>query len=143
MKTCKEAVDLIKRFEGLRLRAYKCPADVWTIGYGSTLGVQDGMIISAHEAGEFLERDLKRFEGGVTRLCGAVAQPNQFGALVSFAFNLGLGALQRSTLRQKVLRGDHSDVPAEFMKWTRGGGRILPGLVKRRAAEAELYASAQ
>jgi len=85
-----------------------------------------------------LKRDLVRFEIGVNTLCPNLKQ-NQFDALVSFAFNLGLGALQRSTLRMKVNRGEWDHVPAEFNKWVRGGGRMLPGLVKRRKEEAELF----
>jgi len=137
MRVSPRGIALIKKYEGLRLKAYYCSANVLTIGYGSTgKHVSPGMVITKEEAEDLLRKDLIRFELGVSNLCPRVNQ-NQFDALVSFAFNLGLGALQRSTLRMKVNRGD--EVAGEFMKWVRGGGRILPGLVKRREAEAALY----
>jgi len=141
MRTCPESINIIKKYEGLRLKPYLCPAGLKTIGYGHVIlpGENFGDSISEQVAQGLLEADLKRFERGVSNLCRGVAHPMKFGALVSFAFNLGLGALQRSTLRQKVLRGEDDEVPAEFLKWVRGGGRILPGLVKRRVAEAALW----
>lgn len=139
MRISPRGIALIKKYEGLRLKAYYCSANVLTIGYGSTgKHVTPGMTISREEAEELLIKDLVRFELGVMKLCPRVNQ-HQFDALVSFAFNLGLGALQRSSLRMKVNRGEFDNVPAEFMKWVRGGGRILPGLVKRREEEANLF----
>jgi lysozyme len=130
---------LIKRSEGLRLKAYRCPAGVATIGYGSTGNhVAMGMTITEAEAEALLRKDLERFERGVVAMAGEMT-PGQFSALVSFAFNLGLGALQKSTLLKKHLAGDHAGAAAEFAKWNKAGGRVLPGLVTRRADEADLY----
>lgn len=130
---------LIKSSEGLRLKAYRCPADVPTIGYGSTgPHVRMGMTITEAEAEALLRKDLARFEAGVVKLAGPMT-PGQFSALVSFAFNLGLGALGKSTLLKKHKAGDFAGAKAEFAKWNRAGGRVLAGLTKRRAAEAELY----
>lgn len=130
---------LIKRSEGLRLKAYKCPADVPTIGYGSTgPHVRMGMTITEAEAEALLRKDLERFEQGVVAMGGQMT-PGQFSALVSFAFNLGLNALRKSTLLKKHLAGDYEGAAQEFAKWNRAGGRVLPGLVTRRADEAALY----
>lgn len=130
---------LIKRSEGLRLKAYRCPADVPTIGYGSTgPHVRMGMTITEDEAERLLREDLERFERGVVEMAGEMT-PGQFSALVSFAFNLGLGALKKSTLLRKHLAGDYAGAAGEFGKWTLAGGKRLPGLVTRRADEAALY----
>ena len=137
--TGRAGLELIKHFEGLRLEAYLCPAGVWTIGYGSTRGVIESMTITETEAEAMLRRDLLTAERSVLRLVNVPLTHNQFDALVSFTFNLGGGALQRSTLRRKVNREDHEDVPAELLKWNRAGGKISRGLIRRRQAEAELY----
>lgn len=130
---------IVKDSEGLRLTAYKCPADVWTIGYGSTgAHVKPGLTITAERAEELLREDLARFEAWVAENC-APATDDQFSALVSFAFNVGTGALKESTLRRKHLEGDYAGAAAEFARWNKGGGRVLPGLVTRRAKEAALY----
>ncbi len=130
---------LIKQFEGLRLKAYKCPAGVVTIGYGSTgPHVKMGFTITETEAEALLREDLERFERGVVAMAGKIT-PGQFSALVALAFNIGLGAFGTSTLLKKHLAGDYAVAAEQFSRWTRGGGRILPGLVKRRAAERALY----
>lgn len=132
-------LDIVKRSEGLRLKAYVCPAGVLTIGYGSTGShVKPGMVITAEQAEALLKDDLRRFEDGVAKLA-KVATDNQFSAMVSFAFNVGLEALKTSTLLRKHNEGDHAGAKAEFGKWVRGGGKVLPGLVTRRADEADLY----
>lgn len=134
-----KALQLIKDFEGLRLKAYKCPADVWTIGYGSTgPHVREGFTITEEQAELLLTEDLRRFERGVANMGGEMTQA-QFGAMVSLAFNVGLGAFGGSTLLRKHLAGDHEGAAEQFARWNKGGGRVLPGLVKRRAAEAKLY----
>lgn len=142
-----DGVALIQRFEGLRLAPYLCPAQVWTIGYGATYG-PDGQRVTRHtpsiteaEANALLERDLGRFAPGVDRLVTVAVTPEQRAALVSFAFNLGLGALKSSTLLRRVNGMEWTDVPDQFRRWVFGGGRKLPGLVARREAEAALWLS--
>ncbi len=130
---------IIKRYEGCELKAYLCPAGVPTVGYGHTgPDVKLGMVIDEAQAEALLKQDLARFERAVARLC-PVATDNQFSALVSFAFNVGEEALRASTLRRKHNEGDYAGAQAEFARWNKAGGRVLQGLVKRRAAEAELY----
>ncbi|WP_324807246.1 lysozyme [Sphingomonas sp. LY29] len=130
---------LVKVSEGLRLGAYRCPADVPTIGYGSTgAHVKMGMTITEAEAEKLLLEDLSRFEKGVAEMGGKMTQ-GEFDALVSFAFNLGLGALSNSTLLKKHKAGDRKGAALEFKRWVNAGGRKLPGLVKRREAERKLY----
>ncbi len=133
---------LIKSSEGLRLTAYLCPANVATIGYGSTgPHVRMGMTITEAEAEALLRKDLVRFEQAVRDMAGTMTQ-GQYDALVSFAFNLGANALKGSGLMRKHLAKDYSGAGAEFSKWVNAGGRQLPGLVTRRAAEAALYKGA-
>ncbi len=131
--------DLIKRFEGCRLKAYRCPAGVWTIGYGHTgASVKEGLLITQHQADIILESDLTKFEEAVEEWMPG-ASSNQFSALVSFAFNLGINALIKSTLRKKFLAADVGGAADEFLRWNKAGGKVLPGLVKRRKAERELF----
>lgn len=142
--TGQKGKDLIKSFEGLRLKAYPDPATggmPWTIGYGHTIGVKPGDIITEAQADTFLDSDLARFERAVNNLCPTTTQ-NQFDALVSFAFNLGAANLEESTLRKKHNAGDFSGAKAEFAKWNRAAGKEMAGLTRRRAAEAQLYGSA-
>jgi lysozyme len=144
MKTSAKGIALIKEHEGKRLKAYLCPAGVWTIGYGHTTGagspaVREGMKITAAEADAILVRDLGIFERGVLNAVKVPLTQGQFDALVSFAFNCGIGALQKSTLLRKLNAGNYDAVPAELMKWTRAGGKVLPGLVRRRREEAALW----
>lgn len=137
----KDGIELIKRTEGVRLKAYKCPAGKWTIGYGHTKGVTEGMTITQKQAEEFLQEDLATFENGVLKLVAPQQlTENQKASLVSFAYNVGLGNFQKSTLLKKV-KADPSDpsIYDEFMKWVNGGGKKLAGLVMRREAEAALY----
>jgi len=144
-------VDLVKSFEGLFLEAYLCPAGVWTIGYGHT-GIEhrDGTVkkgrsITPEEAAVLLKSDLTKFAQGVeSKLLPrprAEITDNMFGALVSFAFNLGLGNLERSTLLQRVNARAYLEAVPEFRKWNRAGGRVLRGLTRRRASEANLFCS--
>jgi len=147
-RRCNEdGLRIIRAFEGFYPGPYICPAGVWTIGYGATRD-RFGRPVSRetppvdHETADaMLERDVRDSEIAVARLLPVPLTGNQFSALVSFTFNLGSGSLQRSTMRQKILRGDHDEVPAELAKWVRGGGRVLPGLVRRRRAEGVLYAT--
>lgn len=140
MRTINKAgLDIVRDFEGLRLKAYICPAGVLTIGYGSTgPHVKPGMVITADQATDLLVKDLARFERFVEEHGGSCTD-NEFSALVSFAFNVGCGALEESTLLRLHRAGKKDAAADQFGRWTKGGGRVLPGLVKRRAAEAALY----
>lgn len=144
MKTNDTGRNLIKRWESLRLEAYLCPAGVPTIGYGHTGDVKLGDKITAHQADAILDLDLDKFERGVEKLCPGVNE-NQFAALVSFAFNLGLNALAISGLRTHLLAGRLDAASKEFKKWCHAkvNGKLvaLPGLVKRRADEEALFLS--
>lgn len=138
----KAGLDLVKSFEGLKLRAYLCPAKVWTIGYGSTgPHVTPGKVITEAQANDLLQDDLDRFEKAVTRLVTVPLTQHQYDALVSFAFNVGISALERSTLLKRVNAKLFDQAKAEFAKWNRAGGRPLAGLTRRRAAEAALFGS--
>lgn len=141
MKLSPAGLALIKAQEGLRTRAYLCPAGRWTIGYGSTgPDVWPGMTISAGEAEARLERDLERFEAAVAQAALPASQ-NQYDAMVSLAFNIGIEAFLRSTLLRRHRAGDVEGAAAEFGRWVNAKGRRLPGLVRRRAAERALYLS--
>jgi lysozyme len=131
--------DLIKQFEGLRLEAYRCPAGVWTIGYGHTGDVREGMKITEHQADPILDVDLDIFERGVKSMLTVPLNENQFSALVSLAFNIGLGAFRDSTLLKRVNAGLPNAAAKEFSRWVHAKGKVLPGLVSRREAEAKLF----
>lgn len=137
------ALALIRQWEGLRLTAYQDVAGVWTIGYGSTRDVRPGMRISETEAVARLRADLAVAEGAVERLVDVDLNDNQFGALVSFVFNVGQGAFAGSTLLKRLNAGDYEAVPGELAKWNKArvGGKLQPvaGLSNRRAAEAGLW----
>ena len=140
-----EGIALIKRFEGFSPEIYICPSGWPTIGYGHVVRddererFTDGIDEAAAEA--LLCRDAETAERAVLRLIRVPLDDGRFDALGSFTFNLGAGALQRSTLRRKVNRGEHDAVPHEFRRWVWAGGRKLKGLVRRREAEAEFYMS--
>ena len=157
MKVSPAAIHMIKHHEGVRIRPYRCPALLWTVGVGHvidpshaavkyeerrTLPIPEGWdrILTMGEVDAILAQDLGRFERGVARLCPAVVgHQGRFDALVSFSFNVGLGNLQRSSLRMKHNRGDFEEAAAEFMKWSKAGGKVLKGLVNRRLDEQRLY----
>lgn len=141
MKTSEKAIELIKSFESLRLKAYKCPAGVWTIGYGHTKDVKASMVISQQQAEILLREDLAQIESEVNKMTTYVElSQEQFSALVSFAFNVGIGALRGSTLLKKVRQNPQDlSIKDEFGKWVKSKGATLPGLVRRRKAEADLY----
>ena len=133
-------IDIIKQSEGCRLKAYKCPAGVWTIGYGHTKGVTPNSVFqSQDEAEQLLIKDLIEYSSAVEALIVVPLNDNQFSSLVSFTYNVGIGALKNSTLRKKLNTGDYKSVPEQMIKWTKGGGKILPGLVQRRNLEIELF----
>lgn len=140
MRANKKAVDLIKKYEGLRLTAYLCPAKVWTIGWGHTGDVKKGDKITQHQAEAILDVDLDTHERGVEKLlAGRPYTANQFSALVSFAFNFGVKKLGESTLLEKFLKGDVQGAAGEFLKWKYAAGRVMPGLLKRRIEERALF----
>lgn len=140
------AAELCKRFEGFRSKPYLCPAGIATIGYGSTyyadgrkVTLQDAWV-SEQQASDLLMHELKHtYLPGVLRLCPMLANDERrCNAIVDFVYNLGVGRLQTSTLRRKINAQDWDGAKEELMKWTRGGGKVLPGLVKRRQAEVSL-----
>ena len=141
MKTSPKGIALIKEFEGLRLKAYKCPGGVWTIGYGHTAGVKSGMVITEAQAEEYLKADLIVFERYLNGLRLALNQ-NQFDALVSFIYNVGTGNFSSSTLLRKVRANPQDNsIMDEFLRWVYSKGRVLPGLQRRRLDEMKLYFS--
>ena len=159
MKVSKECINMIKHHEGVRFRPYRCPALLWTVGVGhvidpshikvplndrKNLPIPDGWDrqLSATEVDDILAADLASFERGVLRLCPSGLTQSRFDALVSFSFNVGLGNLQRSTIRMCHNRGDYESAAEAFLQWTKAGGRELPGLVKRRKDERALYLGA-
>lgn len=144
------SLKLIKPFEGLRLQSYRCPAGIPTIGYGTTRikngPVRMGMTITEQEAEELLAHDVEQLFGpGVLALIPPASKwrPNQVAALVSFAYNLGLGALEQSTLRRRLVAGEDpcTVVRQELPKWVHAGEAVLAGLVRRREAEIALFCS--
>ena len=152
MKASKSAYVLIHTFEGCRLHAYKCPAGVWTIGWGHTVGVYEGMTITREQANELLKKDVAIFEDHLNYALGlddAGRMPNglpisqhQFDALLSFTFNIGTGNLARSSLLRKVKANPKDpSIRGEFSRWVYSGGKRLPGLVRRRKMEADLFFS--
>ncbi len=171
MKLSKAGADLMHRFEGFRNKPYLCPAHIWTIGYGEVLyqdqirlpmvrptgktkddipmirkeyplKPEHNRVWSKDEIEALFAKSVQSFESGVLRLAPNLAgHQGAFDACVSFAFNAGLGNFQRSTIRQKILREDWEGAAEAFMAWTKGGGVVLPGLVKRRVAEKELFLS--
>ncbi|MCG7598862.1 lysozyme [Halomonas sp. McH1-25] len=141
MRTSDRGVELIKEFEGCRLRAYQDSAGVWTIGYGSTTDVEPGDCITPEAAERLLRRDLQEAEETVEALVKVPLNQCQFDALVSFAFNLGYGNLSSSTLLRKLNAHNYSGAQAEFKRWIYAGGQKLAGLERRREAEAQLFGS--
>jgi lysozyme len=157
VKVSPAAIHMIKHHEGVRTRPYRCPALLWTVGVGhvidpshaavkyedrKNLPIPDGWdrSLTMGEVDDLLIADLARFERGVLRNCpSAIGRQGIFDALVSFSFNVGLGSLQRSTLRMKTNRGDFDEAADEFLKWTKAGGRVLQGLVKRRQDERAMF----
>ena len=139
MKASDKGIELIKKHEGFRAKAYKCPADKWTIGYGHTLNVKSTDVIDKAQAEVFLRQDVEFAEKEVNKHNLNINQ-NQFDALVSFVFNLGVGNFARSTLLRKIKsNANDPTIRREFERWIYAGGKILNGLVRRREEEANLY----
>ncbi|WP_036768629.1 lysozyme [Photorhabdus australis] len=139
MKLSEKGLELIKQFEGLRLHAYQCSANVWTIGYGHTAGVRSGDVISAEKADAFLRQDVADAECTINNAVRVSINQHQFDALVSFVFNLGAGNFRSSTLLKKLNAGDYAGAGSELLRWVNAGGQRLAGLVRRREAEKMLF----
>ena len=139
MKTSKNGINLIKTYEGCRLTAYKCPAGVWTIGYGHTAGVKQGDKITQLQADTLLAVDLQKFEYSVNKAVKKPITQNEFDALVSFAFNVGIGNFEKSTLLRLINMGQFELASKQFERWISAGGKPLTGLKKRRLAEKTLF----
>lgn len=153
-----EFIEKLKHHEGVRNKPYRDVVHLWTVGVGHLmypaqvqlpmidrklfpLKEEDNRVFTDEEVSQILRADLRRFELGVLRMCPRADSDNQYRALISFAFNVGLGNLQRSGLRMKHNRGDYAEAAEEFMKWTKAGGKVFKGLVKRRQDERNLYLS--
>ena len=158
MNVSPKACEVIRHHEGVRYRPYRCPAALWTIGVGHVLypeqakipmaermnfplRPEDNRIWTKDEVDGILRADLQRFERGVHTFCPVHLTQGMFDGLVSFSFNVGLGTLQRSTLRQKLLRGDKEGAAEELLKYCMGGGKVLKGLQTRRIDERALFLS--
>jgi lysozyme len=139
MKLSKVGADLIQKYEGCSLKAYKCPAGIWTIGYGHTGGVKQGQVITQSQADALFDKDVQKFVDGVIKLVKVDINQNQFDALVSFSYNLGIGALKKSTLLQYVNKKQFDKAAIEFDRWNKAGGKVLKGLVNRRNSEEALF----
>lgn len=147
MKISKVGIDLIKTFEGCSLKAYKCPAGVWTIGWGTTEPINgvkpyEGMVITQQQADDLLIKNLKSYEDAVNKYVTYPINQNQYDALVSFTYNCGCGALKTSILLKKLNAGDIQGAAEQFDLWTKANGQVLNGLVRRRAAEKKLFLTA-
>ena len=159
MKVSAAAIRMIKHHEGVRTRPYQCPALLWSVGVGHVIDPSHAAVkyeerrslpipagwdrtLTMDEVDAILAQDLAKFERGVARLCpAALGNQGQFDALVSFAFNVGLGNLQRSSIRMRYNRGDIEGAADAFLMWTKAAGRVLPGLVKRRNDERSMFLS--
>lgn len=136
----KEAADLIKKFEGRKLTAYRCPANIWTVGYGATgPDIKEGVTWTIWEAEDRLKADLVRFTSAVDKLVAVPITSNQRAALISFAFNLGAQALKESTLLKLLNEGKTEAAAEEFPRWNKAAGRVSAGLTARRCAEQALF----
>jgi len=139
LKTSQEGISLIKSFEGCELTAYRCSADVPTIGYGHTAGVSDGDTCTQEEAETMLAEDLVEFEEYVKNYVEFELQQNEFDALVAWTYNLGPKNLSESTLLKELNAGNLEEVPRQMKRWNRAGGEVLDGLIRRREAESRLF----
>lgn len=139
MKISQEGIALIKKFEGCKLESYLCAANVPTIGYGSTKGIEMGMTISQERAEELLLEDLEVYEDAVIKAVEVPLHQHQFDALVSWTFNLGGANLNASTMLKVLNQGAYEDVPYQMKRWNKAGGKVLEGLTRRRLAESLLF----
>lgn len=144
MKTNQAGVNLIKEFEGFRAKAYKCPAGVWTIGYGHTSAagapyVKSGMSVTSAQAEQILKNDLGQYEDAVIKAIKVDLSPNQFAACVSLCYNIGPANFAKSSVARFCNKKQFKQAADAFALWNKAGGKVLPGLVRRRAAEAALF----
>ena len=130
---------LIQEFEGMKLDAYRCPANIWTIGIGHTRDVKEGDRITESQALDLLREDIKWVENAINKHVQVRINQNQYDALCSFIFNCGEGAFSLSTLLRKLNAGDYEGAANEFPRWNKANGKELPGLTRRRAAEKALF----
>lgn len=139
MKPSQECIDMVKHFEGFEDTAYLCPANVWTIGYGRTKNVKEGDKITEPQAERDLQEELQEFGAQVLGVVDVSLLQNEFDALTSWTYNLGVGNLSSSTLLKKLNAGDKESVPSEMLRWNKAAGKVLAGLTARRQAEADLW----
>lgn len=140
MQIPREAVDLIKQFEGCRLKSYRCPAGIWTIGYGNTgPDVVEGLVWTQDQADTCLVARLDDFAHDVDIVLTRTATHGQFGAMVSLAYNIGIGNFRKSSVLREHNTGNERAAADAFLMWNKGGGQVLPGLVTRRASERAMY----
>jgi len=145
MKVNAEGYALIKKFEGCRLKAYKCPANVWTIGYGNTfyedgMKVKEGDVITQQRAEEMAKFIIDQFAVSIAPFIQKTLTENQFSACVSLAYNIGTSGFKRSSVFKKLnINPNDPTIADSFKLWNKGGGKVLAGLVKRREAEIQLY----
>ena len=143
MKISQEGLSLIKKFEGCKLESYQCAAGVWTIGYGSTSGINEGMEISQEQAEDLLLEDVAVFEEAVNKAVEVPLEQYEFDALVSWTFNLGPSNLNSSTMLKVLNENKKNEVPAQMRRWNKANGETLQGLVRRREAESLLFQNEQ
>lgn len=146
MKTSANGINMICGFEGLELKAYDDGVGVWTIGYGTTIingiKVKKGDTCTIEQAKSYMAQDLKKFESAVDTSVKVTITQNQFDALVSLAYNIGTGAFKSSTLLKKLNAKDYKGAAAQFDRWNRAGGKVMQGLINRRAKERKLFEKA-
>lgn len=138
------AINTIKVFEGCKLEAYLCSGKVWTIGYGHTKGVKEGMVITQEQAEAYFENDIMEFLSPVQKQVGNICNANQIAALTSFAFNIGNEALKKSTLLKVIKKNpqNFNEIRKQFMLWVYANKKFVKGLKTRREKEADLYEKA-
>ena len=139
MNISEEGLSLIKKFEGCELKAYRCAANVLTIGYGTTKGVTEDMEITKEEAESLLKEEMHEYEGYINDMVKVPLEQHQFDAMVSWVFNLGSGNLSLSTLLKKLNNSEYDEVPTQIKRWNKAGGKVLDGLIRRREAESLLF----
>jgi len=139
MNTSTEGIELIKHYEGCELKAYRCPADVLTIGYGVTKGVTEDMEITQQQADEMLEAELVEYEHYLDNMVKVTLNQNQYDSLIAWIYNLGPTNLKKSTLLIVLNNGNYENVPDQIKRWNKANGKVLNGLVKRRNSEALLF----